>query len=96
MGKQNFPKIFVAACITLGKPYTNAYLERSFSITTWLDSFLRQNQHNITLEMRLIEKINRPYIEKIKKLYYEFIKKGKISEADVKSAEKIAEDKMLR
>ena len=32
VGKIDYPRIFIAACVILAKPYTNAYLERSFSI----------------------------------------------------------------
>jgi hypothetical protein len=87
-GSNKFPHIYIAACIALGKPYTNAHLERSFSIGTWFDGTLRQNQLDLTLEMRIVEKLNRKMIRTIYHEYFDAIKKGKEKEEETLNKKK--------
>jgi hAT family C-terminal dimerisation region len=65
-GKMNFPNIAMAAAITLARPYTNASQERDFSMATWFDGNLFQNQKPEKLERRLLLGLNRQVVEVIK------------------------------
>jgi hypothetical protein len=65
-GRQLFPKIFITAFIHLGKPYTNAFQERVFSKTTWMDGHLMQSQKATTLEMRALDALNRDNVRNLK------------------------------
>jgi hypothetical protein len=62
--EKTYPRISVLACIILGKPFTNAFQERVFSLGTWMETALNQSMHDTTFEMRMLCKANRSLIEK--------------------------------
>ena len=60
-----FPLLFPLATIVLGKPYTNAYQERCFSLASWFDSKLMQCQK---AETRCLDAQNRKNISHMTQL----------------------------
>ena len=66
--RHKFPLLFPLAIIVLGKPYTNAYQERCFSLASWFDSKLMQCQKAETLQMRCLDAQNRKNVSRMTKL----------------------------
>ena len=63
-----FPLLFPLATMVLGKPYTNAYQERCFSLASWFDSKLMQCQKAETLQMRCLDAQNRKNVSRMTQL----------------------------
>jgi hypothetical protein len=63
MGCFDFPKIALAASRILAKPNANAFQERVFSRSTFVNHPLRQNMSEQTFELRTLNALNRPWIE---------------------------------
>ena len=63
-----FPLLFPLATIVLGKPYTNAYQERCFSLASWFDSKLMQCQKAETLQMHCLDAQNRKNVSHMTQL----------------------------
>lgn len=65
-GKVAFPHVAMAAAVTLARPYTNASQERDFSMATWFDGNLVQQQKPEILERRLLLGLNREVLNVMK------------------------------
>ena len=66
--QHKFPLLFPMASIVLGKPYTNAYQERCFSLASWFDGKLVQSQKAETLQSRCLDAQNRNNVTRMKEL----------------------------
>ena len=66
--RHKFPLLFPLATIVLGKPYTNAYQERCFSLASWFDNKLMQCQKAETLQMRCLDAQNRKNVSRMTQL----------------------------
>ena len=66
--RHKFNLLFPLATIVLGKPYTNAYQERCFSLASWFDSKLMQCQKAETLQMRCLDAQNRKNVSRMTQL----------------------------
>jgi hypothetical protein len=64
VGRSTYPLMFPVACVSLGKPFTNAEQERNFSMASWFNGNLTQSAHGTTFETRYIEAINRKVVIK--------------------------------
>jgi hypothetical protein len=53
------------ACVSLGKPYTNAAQERSFSLASWFNGLLMMSAKDETFEIRCIEAMNRTSVKQV-------------------------------
>jgi hypothetical protein len=73
-GRVKYPLIFPVACVSLGKPYTNAAQERNFSLASWFNCILMQSSKDVTFEIRCIEALNRSSLKSAKMSIAEHIK----------------------
>ena len=76
--KTNYPRLFPTAIVWLSKPATNAFQERVFSCSSWLDSnrlMRKESPHNF--QIRSLTCVSRPVRAKITEAEKELIKRPK-------------------
>ena len=65
VGRQQFPHIYIVACLYLAMPNSNGHQERTFSTATWFDGKLNNRQHDVTLEMKIVVARNKFFLQQV-------------------------------
>ncbi|CAB9497678.1 unknown protein [Seminavis robusta] len=62
-GKSAYPLIYPVAICILAVPESNGHQERTFSAATWMDGILKQLQHDITFQMKVLTYKNSKFMD---------------------------------
>jgi hypothetical protein len=66
VGKEDFPHIYLMACLNLAVPDSNGDTERMFSAATWMDDKLKKRQSDATFEMKVLLYWNRNFLKRVR------------------------------
>ena len=66
-GKEQFPHLYILACLILALPESNGHQERTFSAATWMDGNLSSKQSNATFEMKILIAKNKTFLDRARK-----------------------------
>ena len=66
LGKNEYPLLYVIACLYQCLPDSNGHQERTFSTATWMDGNLRKRQKDATFEMKVTLCRNTQVLQEIK------------------------------
>ncbi|MGL5936398.1 MAG: hAT transposon family protein, partial [Cetobacterium sp.] len=71
VGKNQFKRIYVIACLILPMPDSNGGQERTFSAATWMDGKLSKRQTEATFQMKIICHQNKEILDKCRHKFTE-------------------------
>jgi hypothetical protein len=88
-----FFTLALLAMVHLSQPYTNAFLERVFSRTTWVDGARSQRMLDKIFEMRVLDGSNRKFVELAKPA---LDLKDRVDKVDTKATSSAIEEAVAR